>query len=102
MIQARIDKTQQNSMYVICYRDQTIYHILIEGSKLLQEYKTRHVWVGKVIQWELCKKFKFDHTNKWYIHSRAAVLENKHTHTHSYGTMTYRLINSSRPEDQTL
>ena len=26
--------------------------------------KTRHDWVGKVIHWEMCKKFKFDHTNK--------------------------------------
>ena len=26
------------------------------------EYKTRHYWVGKVIHWEKCKKFKFDLT----------------------------------------
>ena len=24
----------------------------------------------------MCKKFEFDHTNKWYIHNRASVLEN--------------------------
>ena len=48
-----------------------------ECSKLAQkEYKTRHEWVGKVIHWEMCKKFKFDHTNKWYMHNPAAVLEN--------------------------
>ena len=45
-IKARIDKTQQNS-------------------KLVQkEYKSRHDWVGKVSHWEMCKKLKFDHTNK--------------------------------------
>ena len=27
-------------------------------------------------RWEICKKFKFDHTNKWYIHNPAPVLEN--------------------------
>ena len=27
-------------------------------------YKTKHDWAGKVIHWELCKKFTFDHTNK--------------------------------------
>ena len=27
-----------------------------------KEYKTRHDWVGKVIHWELCKKFKFGQT----------------------------------------
>ena len=51
-IKARKDKTQQNSRW-------------------------RHDWVGKVIPWELCKKFKFDHTNKWYIHNSASLLENK-------------------------
>ena len=24
-------------------------------------YKTRYDWVRKVIHWEMCKKFKFDH-----------------------------------------
>ena len=29
-----------------------------------------------MIQWEICKKFKFDHSNKWYTHNPAFVLEN--------------------------
>ena len=41
-----------------------------------KEYKTRHDWVGYVIHWEKCKTFKFDHTNKWYVHNPPAVLEN--------------------------
>ena len=50
-------------------RDEMINHIISECSKLAQkEYKTRHEWVGKVIHYELCKKLKFDHTNKWYIY----------------------------------
>ena len=57
--------------------DETINHIISECSKLAQkEYKARHDWVGKVIHWEMCKKFKFDHTNKWYMHNPAPVLEN--------------------------
>ena len=36
----------------------------------------KHEWVGKVIYWEMCKKLKFDHTNKWYMHNPAPVLEN--------------------------
>ena len=52
-------------------------HIISECSKLAQkEYKTRHDWVGKVIYWEMCKKLKFDHTKKWYMHNPAPVLEN--------------------------
>ena len=51
--------------------------IIRECSKLAQnEYETRHNWVGKVIPWEMCKKLKFDHTNKWYLHNPASVLEN--------------------------
>ena len=77
-IKARIDKTQQNSKCRLCGdRDETINHIISECSKLAQkEYKTRHDWVGKVIPWEMCKKLKFHHTNKWYMHNPASVLEN--------------------------
>ena len=87
-IKARIDKTQQNSKCGLSGdRDETINHIRSECSKLAQkESKTRHDWVGKVIPWEMCKKFKFDYTNKWYMHNSAHVLENDthkllwHTH----------------------
>ena len=77
-IKARIDKMQQNSKCRQCDdRDETINHIISECSKLApKEYKTRHDWVGKVIHREMCKKLKFDHTNKWYLHNPAPVLEN--------------------------
>ena len=42
-----------------------------------KEYETRHDWVGKVIHWELCKKLKFDHTIKWYMHKSKSVQENE-------------------------
>ena len=52
-----------------------IKHIMSECSKLVpKEYKTSHSWVGKVIHWELCKKFKFEKTNLRYSES---VLENE-------------------------
>ena len=41
-----------------------------------KEYKARHDCVGKVIHWDLCKKFKFDHANKWYMHNPEPILEN--------------------------
>ena len=47
-------------------------------SKLAErKYKTRHYWVGKVNHWELCKKFKLDCTNKWYMRNPESVLENE-------------------------
>ena len=33
--------------------------------------------MGKVTPWELCKKMKFAHTNKWYIHNPGPVFENE-------------------------
>ena len=74
-IKARIDKTQQNSICRICGdRDETMNHIISECSKLvMREYKARHDWVGKVIHWDMCKKCKFDHSNKWYMHNPAPV-----------------------------
>ena len=77
-IKARIDKTQQNSKCRLCGdRDETVNLIISECSKLAQkEYKTRYDWVGKVINWEMYKKFKFDHTNLWYMYNPAPTLEN--------------------------
>ena len=42
-----------------------------------KKYKTKHDWVGKVIPEEQCKRLKFDHSNKWYMHKPKAVLENE-------------------------
>ena len=58
-------------------RDETTNHIISECNKLAQkEHKTRHEWVNKVKHWEMCRKFKFDHTDIWYMHNPAPVLEN--------------------------
>ena len=99
-IKARIDKTQQNSKFRQCSdRDETINHIISECSKLAQkEYKARQDWMGKVIHWEMCKKFKFDHANKWYMHNAAPVLE-KDTHKllWDFDIQTDHLISARRP-----
>ena len=70
-----IDKTQQNIKWRLWGdRDETINGIVSECNKLAQkEHKTRHDWVGKVIHWGMCRKFRFDHTNKWYIHKAGSV-----------------------------
>ena len=99
-IKARIDKTQQNSKCRLCgYRDETINHIINDCSKLAQkEYKTRDDWVGKVIYWEMCKKFRFDHTNKWYMHNPASPLENNtHKLLWNFHIRTDHLFSARRP-----
>ena len=69
-IKARIDKTQRNNICRLCGERGEIINHISEWSKLSQkEYKTSHDSVGKVIHWELCKNFKFEHTNKWYTHN---------------------------------
>ena len=61
--------------------------------------KGRHDWVGKVIHWETCKKLKFDHTNKWYMHNPAAVLENDtHKLLWDFNIQTDPLIPARRPD----
>ena len=62
---------------------------------------TRHNWEGKVIHWEICKKFKFDRTNKWYMHNPAAILENDtHKLLGDYDIQTDYQSSARRPDLQ--
>ena len=38
---------------------------------------TRDKWLGKVIDLELSKRLKFDHTDKWYMPKLGSVQENE-------------------------
>ena len=61
---------------------------------------TRYDWVGKVIHREMCKKFKFDHINKWYVHNPAPVLENStHKLLWDFDSHTDHLISARRPNN---
>ena len=100
-IKARIDKPQQNSKCRLCGdRDETTNHIISECSKLAKkEYKARHDWVGKVVHWEMYKKLKFDHANKWYMDNPAPVLENDtHKLLRDFDIQTDYLISARRPD----
>ena len=47
----------------------------------------------------MCKKFKFDHTNKWYMHNPAPVLENDtHRLLWDINIQTDYLIPARRPD----
>ena len=57
--------------------------------------------MGKVIYWKLCKKFKFNHANKWYMHKLEPVLENEtHKLLWDFEIQTDYLISASRPYNQ--
>ena len=52
-----------------------------------------------MIYWEMSKKFKFDHTNKWYMHNTASVLENDtHKLLWDFDIQTDHLILARRPD----
>ena len=97
-IKTRIDKTQQNSKCRLCGdRDETINHIIREYSKLAQ--RTTHDWVGKMIHREMCKKFQFDHTNKWCMHNPASALEyDTHKLPWDFDTQTDHVILARRQD----
>ena len=100
-VKARIDKTQENSRCRLRGdRDKRINHIISECSKLSQrEYKTWHDWVSKGIHWELWKKFKFDHMNKWHMHNSESVLENEtHKLLWNLEIQTDHLISARQPD----
>ena len=47
----------------------------------------------------MCKKFKFDYTNKWYMHNPAPVLENNtHKLLWDFDIHTDHLISARRPD----
>ena len=80
-------------------RDETINLLTSECCKFApKEYKTRHDWVGKRIYREMCKEFKFDHTNKCYIHNPVFVIENNtHKLLWDLDIQTDNLISARRP-----
>ena len=74
--------------------------IIIRLDKLAQKaFKTRYDWVGKLIHWEVCKKLKFDHMNKWYMHNPTSVLEiDKYKLLWDFDIQTGHLISARRPD----
>ena len=52
-----------------------------------------------MIHWEMCKKFKFDHTNKWYMHNPASVHESDSLHLlWDFDIQTDHIISTRRPD----
>ena len=52
-----------------------------------------------IIHWEMCRKFQFDHTNKWYMYNPAPVLGNdSHKLLWDFNIQTDHLIPTRRPD----
>ena len=55
--------------------------------------------MGKMIHWELCKKFKFNHTIKWNMHNPEPGVENEtHKILYDFNIQTDRLFSARRPD----
>ena len=55
--------------------------------------------MGKVIHKELCKKFKFNHTNTWYMYNLELVMENEtHKLFWDFEIQTHHQISARRPD----
>ena len=80
--------------------DETVQHILCSCSKLAQtEYKKRHDVVGRVIDWELCKEYGVECSDKWYEHSPKSVEENEEVKLlWDFTIQTDREIHHRRPD----
>ena len=65
----------------------------------MQKIGTEGVQVGEVIDKEMCKKFKIDHINKWYMHNPVFVLANDtHKLLWDFDIQTGHLISARRPD----
>ena len=42
-----------------------------------KEYKRRHDNVAKEVHWDICKKNRLEHSEKWYEHVLEGVVENE-------------------------
>ena len=74
-----IDKTSQIPLCRLCgKKGKSLQHIKIGCEKLAQkEYKRRHDNVAKKVHWDICKKSRLEHSEKWYGHALEKAVENE-------------------------
>ena len=77
-----------------------IDHIVSACSKLAQkEYKKRYDNLGKIVHWQLARKYDFEAGDKWYEHEPESVLENGGCKIlWDFSTQTDHLTEDRRPD----
>ena len=59
-------------------KGESVQHITSRCKKLAQkEYKRRHDNVAKKVHWDICKKNRLEHGEKWYGHALEKAVENE-------------------------
>ena len=96
-----IEKQAGTPMCRMCdQREETIFHILSECSKLAQsDYRKRHDKVAQNVHWNLCKKFDLPHAKNWYDHVAEKVTENNKAKVlWDFSIQTDHVIEARRPD----
>ena len=78
-VKEKIEEQKVSPLCRMCTsHDETVQHILCGCLKLAQvEYKKKHDIVGRVVHWELCRKFRLECSDKWCEHTSRSVAENE-------------------------
>ena len=100
-IKHKIDKDPSSPLCRVCHaKSETIDHIISCCPKLAQsEYKKRHDKVAAAVHWSMCKKYRFEHQDKWYEHRAEKVLENDDTKLlWDFHVQTDRVVEHCRPD----
>ena len=59
-------------------KGESVQHITSGCEKLAQkEYKRRHNNIAKKVHWDICKKNRLEHSEKWYEHAPEGAVENE-------------------------
>ena len=75
-----IDRTSENPLcrLILWEKGESVQHIISGCKKLAQkEYKRRHDNVAKKVHWNICKKNRLEHSERWYEHAPAGAVENE-------------------------
>ena len=102
VIKSRKDK-QDVSLICRMYgkREETIAHVVAECENLAQkQYKNwRHDRVRRIIHWELCRRYGFKCTEKWYYNIPKGVLENENSKIlWDFRIQTHKQLILNRPD----
>ncbi|XP_077972208.1 uncharacterized protein LOC144427222 [Styela clava] len=101
VIKAKIEKRGVSAKCRMCdARDETVFHILCECSKLAQrEYKYRHDNLARIVHWELCKLYGLNRENNWYDHTPEKSQNNDNvTILWDFNIQTDHVITHRRPD----
>ena len=100
-IKKHIYACSESSLCRLCgEKEENVSHIISSCKMLAQnEYKCRHDKICSNVHWNLCKKFGFDVSDKWYQHRIDKVLESEKVKIlWDFDMQTDRVIEHRRPD----